>query len=190
MDENKREVILESYQPKWKHQFVKEVSTMYPAFWMCWEAVYHIGSTAIPGVIAKPIVDILLIVHDVQKSDLFNDAISELGYTPKGAYGIAGRRYFYKGGALHTVHIHAFESSSPHVDRHLLFRDYLRAHPSAVQAYSALKQELVKQYRYDPEGYSDAKDGFITQMDAEALKWKEESNWVRPDTDWIPEGFV
>ena len=190
MEEKKREVVLESYQASWADQFAAEVSILYPVFWMCWENVYHIGSTSIPGIIAKPTIDILLVVHDVNKSDEFEETIIDMGYIPKGEFGIPGRRYIYKGEPVHTVHIHAFEAISPHVQRHVLFRDYMRTHPAERDAYSALKQELSKQYRFDPVGYSDAKNDFITRMDQQALQWKEESGWFLPEADWKPTDFV
>jgi GrpB-like predicted nucleotidyltransferase (UPF0157 family) len=190
MDEKKREVVLESYQAGWVDQFSEEVRALYPVFWMCWRKVYHIGSTSIPGVVAKPIIDIMPIVHDIQKSDSFNEIMQDMGYVPMGEYGIEGRRYYFKGDLVHTFHIHAFQSDSPHVERHLLFRDYMRTHEKERQAYSDLKLELVKQYRFDPAGYSDAKNDFIQRIDRQALQWKEESGWILPEADWKPVDYV
>ena len=180
MGENKREVVLEAYQAGWADQFAKEVSILYPVFWMCWESVYHIGSTSIPGIIAKPIIDILLVVHKVDKIDAFNETVQAMGYNVMGEYGIEGRRYYFKGFPVNTVHIHAFQPDSPEVERHILFRDYMRTHPDERDSYGQLKEKLAKEFRFDPPQYSDEKSSFIKRMDQQAMQWKEESGWVLP----------
>lgn len=190
MEEKKREVVLESYQANWTAQFVNEVSALYPVFWTCWSSVYHIGSTSIPGIVAKPIIDILLVVHKIEKLDGFNETVQEMGYNPMGEYGIEGRRYYFKGFPVNTVHIHAFQPDSPEVERHILFRDYMRTHAEERDAYGQLKEKLAIEYRFDPPKYCDEKTSFITHIDQQALQWKKETGWLIPETDWKPIDFV
>jgi len=186
MNTEQREIILVPYNPAWPQQFAEEAAQLYPAFWLCWLSIFHIGSTAIPGLLAKPTLDLMLVVRDINKVDTFQDALSVLNYFPKGEYGIPGRRYFHQGDLVHRTHLHVFEEGSDHIERHLLFRDYLRAHEEAANAYSALKMSLLTRYRYDPAGYTDAKHDFIQTMELQSQAWKLQSGWQLPAADWIP----
>ena len=137
-------------------------------------AIHHIGSTAIPTVKAKPIVDMLVEVRDIEKIDDFNATMSGLGYLPRGEYGIAGRRYFIKGDEIYrTHHIHVYQTGHPDIARHLDFRDYLIAHPEEAQAYSRLKEELAGRYPMDVASYVAGKDGLIKELDRRAKAWRE-----------------
>lgn len=136
-------------------------------------AIHHIGSTAIPGICAKPIVDILVAVHDIERIDRFNAEMIERGYRPQGEFGIHGRRFFIKGdGAQRTHHVHIFQTGNPEIEHHLNFRDYLIAHPKQAQTYSRLKQELASKFPEDIEGYMEGKDEFIKEVDKKARTWK------------------
>lgn len=136
--------------------------------------VHHIGSTSIPNIYAKPIIDILLEVKDIGKLGDRSSQLEALGYEAMGEFGIPGRRYFRKndGTGRRTHQIHAFEVGSPHVERHLAFRDYMTAHPEDAQKYSQLKRELAQRYPNDIIGYMDGKDGFIKEMELKALAWR------------------
>ena len=94
-------------------------------------AIHHIGSTSVPGLPAKPIIDILPVVKEISAVDAHNAQFEALGYEPRGEYGIPGRRFFRKGLEHRTHHIHIFqESDQPNILRHVAVRDYLRAHPA------------------------------------------------------------
>ena len=139
-------------------------------------AIHHIGSTAILTISAKPIIDLLVEVHRIEKIDDFNSAMMKLGYQPKGEYGIPGRRFFTKGGdTTRSHHVHTFQTRNPEVERHLNFRDYLIGHPDAAQAYSDLKEKLAKQFPTDIEGYQEGKRGFIEEIDCRAKAWRGRS---------------
>jgi len=136
-------------------------------------AVHHIGSTAIPNLSAKPIVDLLVVVRDIEKIDTFNEMMSRLDYLAKGENGIPGRRFFIKGDEIHrTHHIHIFQISHPDIERHLNFRDYLVAHPEEAQAYGRLKQELARRFPTDIDNYIAGKDEFVKEIDRKAQAWK------------------
>ncbi len=187
MEEQKRQVIMVPYDPTWPQQFAGEAARLYPVFWLCWDSIYHIGSTAIPGLLSKPTLDLLLVVRIIEKVDDFDEMICSLGYTPKGEYGIPGRRYFHQGDLFHKTHLHVFEDGSPQVERHLLFRDYLRSHPVETKAYAALKVDLAARYPLDPAAYTDGKNEFIRSIDQQALEWKVQSGWQLPASDWNPD---
>lgn len=137
-------------------------------------ALHHIGSTAIPQIHAKPIIDILVEVKNIAKIDAQSSAIEALGYQAMGELGISGRRYFRKSNeaGIRTHHLHAFETKSPHIERHLAFRDYMISHPEEAQQYSELKRELANKYRNNIQGYMDGKDAFIKEIDRKAVQWR------------------
>ena len=135
-------------------------------------AVHHIGSTAIPGILAKPTLDLLVEVWELQAVDQANPAMIALGYEPHGEYGMPGRRYFVKKkGEKHTHHVHVFQKGNPEIERHLNFRDYLISHPEEARAYAELKERLAQDFRTDPEGYTEAKSDFIKRVDEKAMQF-------------------
>jgi GrpB-like predicted nucleotidyltransferase (UPF0157 family) len=137
-------------------------------------AIHHIGSTAIPNISAKPIIDVLVEVHDIEKIDNFNKEMIKRGYQPKGEFGIPGRRFFIKGDdANRTHHIHTFQTGNPRIERHLNFRDYMIAHPEEAQTYGRLKEELARRFPEDIEGYMAGKDRFIREIERKAQAWRE-----------------
>jgi GrpB-like predicted nucleotidyltransferase (UPF0157 family) len=169
-----RKVEVFPHDPKWRHEFEKESKRIIPALGENVVMVHHIGSTAIPNIYAKPIIDMLVEVNDITQVDKRNSAMEALGYETMGEFGISGRRYFRKDNKMgvRTHHVHTFEVNSKEVERHLAFRDYMVAHPEDAQKYSELKRRLAKQYPNDINGYMDGKDGFIKEMEMLALKWR------------------
>jgi GrpB-like predicted nucleotidyltransferase (UPF0157 family) len=157
----------------WKQQYAGEVVLIAGALTGLSARLHHIGSTAIPNISAKPIIDILIEVDDLSEFDARSSALAGLGYEVMGEFGIPGRRYFRKNDAAgsRTHQIHAFAASSPGAVRHLAFRDYMIAHPAAAQAYGALKERLVRQHPDDFEAYMDGKDAFIKEHEALAVAW-------------------
>ncbi|MBE9188013.1 GrpB family protein [Microcoleus sp. LEGE 07076] len=137
-------------------------------------AIHHIGSTAIPQIQAKPIIDMLVEVKDIMKVDAQSSGVEALGYEAMGEFGIPGRRFFRKSNELgiRTHHIHTFEVNSAQIYRHLAFRDYLISHPEDGQQYSELKRKLANTYHDNIQGYMDGKDGFIKEIDRKAAKWR------------------
>ncbi len=134
--------------------------------------VEHVGSTAVPGLVAKPIIDILLEVRDVERLDGFHPEMAGLGYEVRGEFGIPGRRFFVKStGPRRTHHVHAFATGSPGLERHLAFRDYMISHPKEAEAYGRLKESLAKEFPTDIEGYMNGKDAFIKEIEEKALAW-------------------
>lgn len=175
----KRVIEVVPHDPRWSEQFEQEADELIAIFGEEIVAIHHIGSTSIPGIVAKPIIDVLVEVRDIERIDAFNEAMTARGYIPKGAFGIAGRRFFIKGSETErTHHIHVFErahAGSPQpstFERHIAFRDYLRAHPNEAQAYSRLKAELARRFPHDIDGYTAGKDDFIREIERKADVWK------------------
>lgn len=130
----------------------------------------HFGSTSVPGLKAKPVIDMMGIVQDISKIDLYNDKMNLLGYDVAGEWGIPGRRLFRKGGEERTHHIHFYQTDNLQIERHLIFRDYLRCHPEEVARYSRFKEELAERFENTSE-YSPAKKTFVREMEQLALSW-------------------
>jgi GrpB-like predicted nucleotidyltransferase (UPF0157 family) len=140
-------------------------------------AIHHIGSTAVPGLAAKPIIDLLPVVTDVALADACTPQFEALGYECMGEFGIPGRRFLRNGGDVRTHHVHIFGlRSRADIARHLAVRDYLRAHPAAAAEYGRLKAELAAWFPEDIGGYCDGKDAFVKALERAALAWYEGSH--------------
>ncbi len=179
-----RKVEVVPYNPQWRDAFAREKQQVWQALGDNVVAIHHIGSTAIPGIYAKPIIDLLVEVKEIAKIDQYNLSMEALGYEAMGEFGIPGRRYFRKNNAagVRTHHVHAFEAGEPEVAKHLAFRDYTIAHWEDAQQYSDLKRELARKYPYDIDSYMDGKHEFIQQMNAKAAEWRESQkiDWYTP----------
>lgn len=136
--------------------------------------IHHIGSTAIPKIYAKPIIDLLIEVKNLDLVTEKTSAMEKLGYEAMGEFGLIGRRYFRKENppGIRTYHVHIYQVGSSEIKRHLAFRDYLTFHPQDAERYSKLKQTLAKKYPQDIESYMDGKDKFIKKIESKALQWQ------------------
>lgn len=159
------------YRPEWAEEFEREAEKIKEILGENLLAIHHIGSTAVAGLAAKPIIDIMPVVKDVRKAEEQNAAFEALGYECMGEFGIAGRRYFRKGKEKRTHHLHLFEEANEaDVSRHLAVRDYLRRHKDKADEYGALKESLAARFPADLESYCNGKDEFVKAMEKEAVK--------------------
>lgn len=153
-------VRLTPYQPDWERAFLGERARLYQTLGNALLEVQHIGSIAVPGLSAKPVLDIGVAVRDFDEAFALVGPLEALGYAYRGEYGISRRHYFVKG-APRTHHLHVLEHASPEWRNHLRFRDHLRHHPNAATAYAALKQRLTERFPRDRNAYTDGKHTFI-----------------------------
>ena len=169
--------------PEWSAVFEKEAAHLAVIFGTELVAIHHIGSTAIPRIKAKPIIDILVVIKHITTIETFNAPMRQLGYRPRGECldnpipGTPGRFYFSKdteGMRTHQVHV-CQEGHADIVDK-LAFRDYLRAHREEAQAYSRLKERLAAEHRHDIVAYIQGKDAFIQGMIAQARVWRHKAH--------------
>lgn len=167
-----RNIVVVPYDPQWPELFKQEAEKVRSVLGELLIEIHHIGSTSVPNLPAKPVIDMLPIVRDITMVDALNPQFEAIGYEAMGENGIPGRRYFRKGGIYHrSHHLHIFgEDNLIDINRHLAFRDYLRTHPDVVAEYAALKQKLAKQFPDDIMSYSDGKDAFIKRHEAIALE--------------------
>jgi GrpB-like predicted nucleotidyltransferase (UPF0157 family) len=153
------------YRLEWLNQYNEEANSITSILNHEIVQIHHIGSTAIKGMFAKPIIDILAVVRNINNIDKFNDRMTQIGYRPMGEFGIKGRRFFIKGDdELRAHHLHVFQLGNREIKKHLSFRDYLIANPGIAKRYSDLKRKLAKSYPHDINKYMDGKDGFIRKI--------------------------
>lgn len=161
-------IIISAYNPEWPQIFLHEKTALHAAL-ADWDiSIEHIGSTAVPGLRAKPVIDILLGVKQLSEVNAdFIQKLEMLGYeyVPEYEKEIPERRYFRKnnthGIRIHQIHV--TQKDSPFWHRHIKFRDYLRTHPAAAKEYEELKKKLAKKYT-DTQEYARAKSDFIKSI--------------------------
>ena len=166
-----RKVEVLDYQTEWPLLFEKEKKVLHQLFQENSHVNFHIGSTAVPGLAAKPIIDLMPVVYSLHQVDTLNEEMEQLGYVLKGENGLPGRRYFEKGGDYRTHHVHLFQIGNQEIIRHLAFRDYLRAHPKEAQRYGQLKKESALQYPNDIAAYIESKMTVVKEIEQLALHW-------------------
>jgi GrpB-like predicted nucleotidyltransferase (UPF0157 family) len=162
-----RQMLVVPYDKNWINQYEKIKEELIHVFGDLALDIQHFGSTSIVGMSAKPIIDVMVIVSNIEKVDELNSQMIQLGYSPKGENGIAGRRYFQKldiDGENHTQHIHCYEKNNQHVKDELMLRDYLRIDKQAFEYYQTVKIEASKKFRFSPQEYSDYKTICIDEI--------------------------
>jgi GrpB-like predicted nucleotidyltransferase (UPF0157 family) len=167
-------VIIE-YDPRWPALFEEERARLLATTGTLLAAIEHIGSTAVPGLAAKPIIDIMGGVRELGEVLRYVADLEGIGYeyVPQYEVYIPERRYFRMprtGQGPRTHHLHVVELTSTFWQRHLLFREYLRAHPAVAFEYADLKRRLAMEYGDDRRGYTDAKRPFIESIIVRAAK--------------------
>jgi GrpB-like predicted nucleotidyltransferase (UPF0157 family) len=168
-----KHIILVPYDPTWRRLFEEEAAHLAEVFGPEVISVHHAGSTAIQGIKAKPVIDFLVIVQDIDRIDQYDEKMIALGYDANGETGIPGRRFFSKiAGGQRIYNVHVFGIGHPEIERMLDFRDYLRAHPEEAQAYSHLKEELASQYPKNIDRYTAGKSDFINEIVRKAKAWR------------------
>ncbi|MCQ4092505.1 GrpB family protein [Erwinia persicina] len=156
-----RTVVIVPYDDKWPEMFETESLLIKTLLGAVAVSVHHIGSTSVPGLSAKPIIDILVEVTDINELDAYNLAMVSAGYISRGENGIPGRRYFIKGGGQRSHQVHAFAIGDLQVLRHLIFRDYLRKNRDIAGEYAEIKHSAALLSQNDVHRYSALKADFI-----------------------------
>lgn len=165
-------IIIEPYNPQWPELFIRESSLIQISIGHYITVIEHIGSTAVPGLAAKPIIDMLIGVKSLADSSRFVPHLEQLGYVyvPEYEVNLPERRYLYKQqDGEDSFHLHMVEPQSLFFRRHIAFRDYLRSHPESVVEYATLKLKLASEFGSDRSGYTDAKTEFIQSIERKAM---------------------
>jgi len=177
-----RTIVLATHDPAWAAEFARESAAVTATLADLLIALHHIGSTAIPTIVAKPVIDMLAVVTRVEILDEQRRRLESLGYEALGEFGISGRRYFRKNSnaGIRTHQLHAFAAGSMEIQRHLDFRDYLRTHSAEASEYAELKQSLARHYATNMEAYTNGKSDFIREVERRAAAWRRSSTSQHP----------
>jgi GrpB-like predicted nucleotidyltransferase (UPF0157 family) len=164
-------VAIVAYDPRWPRLFATESEDVREALGGDVVGVEHVGSTAVPGLVAKPVIDMVVGLRTLPLSSQGIAAMEELGYEYLGELGIPGRLFFRKG-RPRSHHVHAVLFGSDLWERHLAFRDYLRVHPGEAAAYGQFKRNLVAEVGGDRGLYTERKDAFAAPLEQRARAWR------------------
>ncbi len=156
------EIQLVDYDANWPQKFQEEAEILHDLLDEIIVSIHHIGSTAVPGLNAKPVVDLMVEVIDIEEVRSMNDEFQKAGYEVLGENGISGRHFITRnleGERTHDVHI--FQIGHKEIEQMILFRDRMLENPLEAEAYSELKNDLANQYHDDPIRYTQGKTDFI-----------------------------
>ena len=161
-----KRVEVRPYQAEWAQNFQRIAAEIREALGELALRIEHVGSTAVPGLSAKPIIDLDVVIRDEASFPAAAARLRAAGYEHEGDLGIAGREAFRYEGKPHLQkhHLYVCPQDSPELKRHLAFRDYLRSHPEAVREYSRLKEEGAALYPDDIDRYIAHKAPFIGRI--------------------------
>ena len=165
------------YDPNWIKAFEKEAAALSHVFSERLLEIHHVGSTSVPNLAAKPIIDVLVVLDDTSDIDLFSPAMERLGYRVRGECldaeipGTPGRFYFTKEtNGVRSHHAHVCAKGHQEIFDKLAFRNYLRANTDVANAYESLKRRAASDHRFDNIGYMLAKDDFVKTTLVDALQ--------------------
>ena len=150
-----KKVIVKEYDPCWPQAFRRIRQELVNGLDSCILSVEHVGSTSVPGLAAKPIIDLDVIISDTISLELVIEKLAYMGYIHEGDLGIQGREAFCYEDKRHLYkhHLYVCRESSRELNRHITFRDYLRTNPQAVQEYAAAKLEAASLYPNSIDDY-------------------------------------
>jgi GrpB-like predicted nucleotidyltransferase (UPF0157 family) len=161
-------VVIVGYDPSWPDTFAQLRDRVAAALGPLAVAIEHIGSTAVPGLAAKPIIDLDVVIANRANLPAVMRRLRPLGYHHEGDLGVPGREAFTTPAGAPPHHLYVCVVGTPALNRHLTFRDALRAHPAAADAYGDLKRTLAARLSHDRVAYTEAKTGFVERALAEA----------------------
>lgn len=165
------EVMIAEYNPRWPEMFTEAAVGVRAAIGSEYiVALEHIGSTSVPGLAAKPVIDMQVVVRTLADAERATRTLAARGYQRRRFDAAPGRLYFPRNDAngTRTHHLHVYEPGHPARAEHLLFRDYLRAHPDEAARYEQLKRELAVPFHADSIAYCDAKTDYVLGVLAKA----------------------
>lgn len=171
-------VALVPHDPAWGLLAAEEIALITFGLGPAVVRVEHVGSTSIPGILAKSTIDLLPIVTSLEALDARAGAMVALGYDWRGEFGLQGRRFCTRNApdGRRLFNVHCWAEGHPALARHTAFRDYLRAHADEAKAYEAEKLRAAALCDDDMARYTDEKSGWIEACLARALAWAAQKN--------------
>lgn len=192
-----RKVEVVPYNPRWAHLFAEEAQRIQSVLGSHVNKIHHIGSTAIPGIPAKPIIDMMLECENLDDIRLITEKLNLLGYYYVRRQIIPHRSFFTRRQEEHIgFHLHILEQGDPQIKRHVNFKNYLIQHPEAVEDYAALKIQLAKQFADNINQYVIGKDKLVQAIDRKAKVWSGRETYFlspnkgQPANQWSQEKLI
>jgi GrpB-like predicted nucleotidyltransferase (UPF0157 family) len=160
----KPSIVVTEYDPAWPRLFEMLRGRLLDVLGELAVAVEHVGSTSVPGLAAKPVVDIDAVVSSAEYVSLAVERLERAGYRHEGDLGISGREAFEPPAGAPAHHLYVLPANSEELRRHLAFRYHLRSHPEAAMAYAALKRKALRRFGGDRRVYTEAKEDFVERL--------------------------
>ncbi|MDF2680145.1 MAG: hypothetical protein K0R47_1335 [Brevibacillus sp.] len=176
-------IIVVPYEEEWPYLFQEMGRRLRNTLGELAVRIDHIGSTSVPGLAAKPVIDIQISVFSFEPMDQLVERMREAGFLYREDNPDLSKRYFRELPGHLRTHVHVRRVGSWSEQISLLFRDYLRAHPEACMEYAALKYRLAEDHRENRNQYADAKSPFIWRVLQEAHEWSQVTGWSAGATD-------
>jgi GrpB-like predicted nucleotidyltransferase (UPF0157 family) len=178
-----RVIRIADYDPAWPARFAELGVQLRAALGDVALRIDHIGSTSVPGLAAKPVIDIQISVAGLEPVDPFRDPLVSLGYVYRANNPERTKRYFREPHGEARTHVHVRRAGSFSEQFPLLFRDYLRVDPVAAAEYAAVKRRLAADFPHDGLAYTNAKAAFVWQLIHRADDWAQETGWEPASSD-------
>ena len=161
-----KRVVVETYNSRWSEDFDKIREEILQSLGDLALKIHHVGSTSVPGLAAKPIIDIDVEIASYDVFPLVRERLSNAGYTHEGNLGISGREAFCYENKRHLRkhHLYVCPSDSEELHRHITFRDYLRSHPEAAAQYTSVKLAAADKFPQDIDAYMRYKSDCIAEL--------------------------
>jgi GrpB-like predicted nucleotidyltransferase (UPF0157 family) len=170
-------VIIENYNDEWPREYEVIHKSIVDRIKASIIRIDHIGSTAVPGLAAKPIIDIQISVSDLTNIEYIKNELLHLGYQFRQDNPDLTKRYFRETQSMRRTHIHIRESGSWSEQFNLLFRDYLRVHEHERNEYAEIKYKLAKEFRENRQLYIEGKSEIVWKIMTKANRWSQEIGW-------------
>lgn len=170
-------IIIVEYDPVWPEEFRELGQRLRRALGRAALRIDHVGSTSVPGLAAKPVLDVQISVGELEPDPPFRVPLEALGFVFHAANADRSKRFFREPPGTRRTHVHVRRSGSFDEQLNLLLRDYLRTHDDACREYARKKRELAEQFRNDREGYVRAKEPTVWSLLRRAHDWLEEVGW-------------
>lgn len=176
-------VVVVPYDAEWPHLFAELGGRLRGALGSTALRIDHIGSTAVPGMAAKPIIDVQVSVGSFEPLDALRAPLAELGFVHRASNPDLSKRYFREPPGTRRTHIHVRLAGSWSEQFALLFRDYLREHEAEAAWYSRIKTQLAEQFVDDRQGYTNAKGWYLWEIMKKADTWHQETGRIPGPSD-------
>lgn len=172
-----------AYDAQWPTLFLQQSGTLRAALGEIALRIDHIGSTAVPGLAAKPIIDIQISVAAFEPLDAFRAPLERLGYVYRADNLERTKRYFREPPGTRRTHIHVRRAGSFGEQLALLFRDFMRTHPDWAQRYATLKIAVAESHANDRQRYTEQKQPLTWEALAQADNWAQRTGWFPGPSD-------